>query len=245
TAYGQANSAYGQANSAYGQANLAYTAANSSANMVATYANGTIVLTKANLNFNNTATINVTALANGTGQANISFSANASAIGAAGANTDVQFNDNGVFGGSPSLIWNKANNTLVVAGNVVPTYIIQPTLKAQREVYTNNGLMTANVNLDVSQGSFFDLMLIGNFYITLQNVASVGNTSTITIILRQSSNGSNTVSWSNTIRWSDNTQPVLTTTANTLDVIQLFSYNNGTFFIGSQIMANVPKANIY
>ena len=44
-----------------------------------TYANGTIVVASANDNFNNTATINVIATANGT-QANLSFTANANAL---------------------------------------------------------------------------------------------------------------------------------------------------------------------
>jgi hypothetical protein len=59
-----------------GQANLAYTAANSAANTVATFANGTLVLTNANLNFNNTSTVNVAITANGTTQTNVALNAN-------------------------------------------------------------------------------------------------------------------------------------------------------------------------
>ena len=93
-AYAQANNAYGQANLAYTAANSAQTSsntvygvANSAANTVATYANGTIVLVAANLNFNNTATVNVGASANGTGQSNVSFSANGTALGIPAINT--------------------------------------------------------------------------------------------------------------------------------------------------------------
>ena len=50
------------------------------ANVVSTFANGTIIVANANINFNNTATVNVVAAANGTGQANISFVANVSGI---------------------------------------------------------------------------------------------------------------------------------------------------------------------
>jgi len=84
SAYGQANSAYGQANSAYGQANSAYAEANAAyakANSDGVYANGTVVQSNtSNLNFNNTATVNVSVSANGATQSNIAFTANVDAI---------------------------------------------------------------------------------------------------------------------------------------------------------------------
>lgn len=58
---------------AYNAANTAANNAANSANTVAVFANGTIVLSKANVNFNNTANINVVATANGTNQTNVSF----------------------------------------------------------------------------------------------------------------------------------------------------------------------------
>lgn len=73
TGYSQANTAYAQANSAFAQANLAYTTANAALNTATYLANGTLILANANLNFNNTATIDVIAQANGTTQANVSF----------------------------------------------------------------------------------------------------------------------------------------------------------------------------
>ena len=81
----------GQANSAYAQANSAYTKANAAANTVATFANGTLVLAAGNVNFNNTATVNVAAAANGSGQSNISFTVNVSSTDwASGANGAAQ-----------------------------------------------------------------------------------------------------------------------------------------------------------
>ena len=57
-----------------------YPQLNSAANTVATFANGQLVLANANLNFNNTSTINVVSSANGTTQANIAFQVNISAV---------------------------------------------------------------------------------------------------------------------------------------------------------------------
>jgi hypothetical protein len=101
-AYTQANGAYSQANGAYAQANAVYSAVNttfstqntiiaSAANTVSVFANGIIVLPNANINFNNTSTVNVVASANGTTQSNIGFTVNvASSDWAAAANAVAQ-----------------------------------------------------------------------------------------------------------------------------------------------------------
>lgn len=92
TAYNTANLAFLQANVAnqYSQtalttANAAKVTANAGANTVAVYSNGTLVSANANLNFNNTASINAIGIigktANGTlGSANLSLAVNVSAL---------------------------------------------------------------------------------------------------------------------------------------------------------------------
>jgi hypothetical protein len=86
-AYGKANTASDTANNALAYGLIAveniYPATNSAANTVATYANGTLTLANADLNFNNTATVNVSTTANGTGQVNIGFTVNSAAVGGA------------------------------------------------------------------------------------------------------------------------------------------------------------------
>jgi hypothetical protein len=90
------------------------------ANVVSTFANGTIVVANANINFNNTATINVAGTANGTGQANFAFSVNTSAVGGlpGGANTQIQFNENSVLGGDPEFTYNTGSKLVSVDGNL-------------------------------------------------------------------------------------------------------------------------------
>ena len=78
--YSQANAAYGQANAAYGQANLAYAEANVSANTVRVYANNAGSLSNKHLNFNNTASIQVTVTDSGDGKANITFNTTGAAV---------------------------------------------------------------------------------------------------------------------------------------------------------------------
>jgi hypothetical protein len=64
---------------AFDTAVLAYNTANTSANSVQVYANSTLVLSKANLNFVNSATALVS-VTNNSGQANVSYSVNTAAI---------------------------------------------------------------------------------------------------------------------------------------------------------------------
>src|ERR1039458_8451991 len=74
---------YNQFETANGIAQTSYAQANTAGNTVATYANGTIVLANGNLNFNNTATVNVFITANGSTQTNIAFVANVPLSGGA------------------------------------------------------------------------------------------------------------------------------------------------------------------
>ncbi len=107
-------------------ANDAYTVANAAGNLVAVYANNTLAYANANINFNNSATINVSVSANTTNKrANVTFSVNTSAISATGpqgpqgpqgpiggSNTQILFNNNGTTGGSANLTFNLNQNLL-------------------------------------------------------------------------------------------------------------------------------------
>jgi len=113
---------------AYAAANSAYIKANTSANTVAVFANGTLTLASANVNFNNTGTINVSSTANGTGQVNVAFSVNTAAMSGGGAyQADV-----------------LANGTLVLANanlNFINTSTMNVNISA-------NGSSQANIGFD-------------------------------------------------------------------------------------------------
>lgn len=64
----------------------AYIQANSAANLVAVYANGSIVYANSNVNFNNTATVNISVTSNTTNKfANIEFTVNTTSTGVVAA----------------------------------------------------------------------------------------------------------------------------------------------------------------
>jgi hypothetical protein len=88
-------------------------------------------------------------------------------------------------------------------------------------------------------------MLAGNPTITFQNAGPAGQATVFTVYVRQSGNGSNTITWANTVRWSDNAKPVLSTTANTADMFTFVTFDGGTIWLGTQVMGNVPLANVW
>ena len=89
---------------------------NSAANTCSVSANDGSTLTSVGLNFVNTAniTIVVTPDSNAPGNANVAIFGLGGAPG--GANTQVQFANNGTFGGSPNLTFNSTSNTLSLVG---------------------------------------------------------------------------------------------------------------------------------
>jgi len=88
-AYAQANLAFAQANGAYAQANGAYAQANAAANLVAIYTNDSLLIANANVNFNNSASINVSGSVSGSSaqRGNIEFSLNTASITSVGRPT--------------------------------------------------------------------------------------------------------------------------------------------------------------
>ena len=79
-AYGQANGSYAQANGAYEQANGAYAQANNAANTVRVSQNGSSTLSSKQLNFVNTASIQVAVTDGGEGNAVITFITTGAAV---------------------------------------------------------------------------------------------------------------------------------------------------------------------
>ena len=146
--------------------------------------------------------------------------------------TSITWNDTGQVG----IGTNSPQTTLDVAGTA--------RANAHQDHYSNTGTITGNTNIDLRLGAFFDFTLAtSTANITFQNCASTRNVTTFQLLIRQSANGANTVAFTNTIFWSDNTVPVLSTTANTGDLFQFTSFNGGTAWLGAQVMANMKGMN--
>jgi hypothetical protein len=156
--FGVINSTFSTTNTTFGTLNTNITAA---ATEVSTYVNGTVVLGSANLNFNNTATVNVIGTANGTGQANISFSANGTALGVPAINAAL-----GTMNGNFGTINSALSTTNTTFGTVNSTFGTLNTniTGASTEVstYVNGTLVLGSANLNFNNTATVNVSGAGN-----------------------------------------------------------------------------------
>ena len=110
TARDVANAAYGQANAAYGQANAAFAAANTSGNTVRVSANAGSTLSNKQLNFNNSASIQVTVADSGDGNANIVFNTTGAAVADAYAQANAAYLQANTARGTANDAYAQANS---------------------------------------------------------------------------------------------------------------------------------------
>lgn len=101
--------------------------------------NGTVVLRRANLNFNNTSTVNVNVTSNGTMSANVSFDVNVSSL--ATVISDEQFtstSNQSVFVLNNTLSPQSVNYVLVFRNGLEQTPTVHYTLSGQTLTFTSN-----------------------------------------------------------------------------------------------------------
>jgi len=230
-----------------------------------TFANGGVVIAGvANLNFNNTATVNVSVTSNGTNQSNVAFTTNVSAIAnltAGGANTYVQFNDNQALQGSANVIYNKANGQMVVNNETIVANLTfatganatQPTLASTREALTNAATINSpnTYTLNIANTNNFDITLgntqFNSCNLSFANWANSGNLQTVTVILRQpgpngntSQTSSNVATWTNAnVLWSNGEVPVLAGFKGKADILTFVTVDGGAHILGAHSMANI------
>lgn len=126
-----------------------------------------------------------------------------------------------------------------VTGNIVGTQgaqtLEQKTLetgKINKEAYfsaeVNNGNSGTAKTIDWTQGNKQRLTLTGNCTLTFTPPSGACN---LILKLIQDATGSRTVTWPASVKWVQRTAPVLTTTANYIDIISF--YFDGTNYFGT------------
>ena len=112
-------------------------------------------------------------------------------------------------------------------------------LTAYRETVTTVGTVSASTyNIDLSLSNIFDITLGNNVTFTFTNPPTSGLAVNVTLILRQDGTGSRTATFTGAL-YTDGVTPILTTTANRIDVLSFFTINGGTNYFGSFVMANL------
>lgn len=119
------------------------------------------------------------------GTGNLSWTAGAGGSSPGGANSQIQFNDNGLFGGSAALTFNKVSNTVVLNGNAtVKTFVANNTTiygnadvtgNVSAQYFNGNGAYLTGITPDtanyVSQPNQSNITSVG----TLTSLAVSGN----------------------------------------------------------------------
>jgi len=153
----------------------------------------------------------------------------------AGANTEIQFNDNGAFGSDANLAYDSTNQALTVAGTVLSGNVfVQYTTIATSYVEVAE-VVTTN-QIDVSKGNFFAVD-VGAVPVTLDVINYIPGPGpfVVSFILEVKDGGTN-VTWWPGITWAGGTPPTLTTTGT--DVLAFYYVMTGEwrgFVLGSDM----------
>jgi len=141
------------------------------------------------------------------------------------------YNDNGNANTTNAISF---SNSTVTINNVE---IVE--MRSYTEKVTTVGTITANYSVNTSLTSIFDVTLgANNLTLSLVGAPSSGVSKTVTVILRQDSVGTRFVTFANS-KYTDAAVPVLSTQANSTDILTFFTVDGGYNWFGSFAMANV------
>jgi len=105
------------------------------------------------------------------------------------------------------------------------------TLTAHREKVITANSSTA-YTVDASTGEAWKLTMTGNCTLTLSG-QSASDLTPVTLYLIQDATGSRTMTWPASVKWGTSGAPTLSTAAGKIDIVTLFTLDNGTTWIGS------------
>lgn len=119
----------------------------------------------------------------------------------------------------------SASATVVLRGD--STWGIVPLSDPLSTVASSSTAQTINV----ASSGVVDLTLTAACALTMSN-ASAGSAWSVTLILRQDSTGSRTVTWPTDTKWATGAAPTLSTAASAIDVVTLTTVDGGTSWLG-------------
>lgn len=146
-----------------------------------------------------------------------SISANSATL--VGTGTDVQ------------AVFEELDNAIVATETVANNAVTKNGGGKETVDLHGSAAVGAAETIDLANGNIHRLILDENLTITLTGTtASVG--CSVTVILVQDAGAGNTVTWPVAVKWAGGVAPVITATANAVDVITLLTADNGTTWYG-------------
>jgi len=85
------------------------------------------------------------------------------------------------------------------------------------------------LELDYNSSSVFDVTLTESITtLTLSNPLISGNLTEMLLVVKQGGTGSYTIAWPASVKWAGATAPTLSTAVGNVDIIEMFTVDNGT-----------------
>ena len=142
-----------------------------------------------------------------------------------GANTQIQYNNSGSFGGIANLTFNQTTNTFTTY-NIVGTNsnIANTVFNKFNETVVAGGNVSGTITPNAAAGTIYEYTLTGN--ITLNSLANAVAGTSMTIVLNQDSTGGRTLTSSMKFAGGSKT---LSVAASATDIISLF-YDGTTYY---------------
>ena len=161
----------------------------------------------------------------------VTISSSASGGSPGGSNTQIQFNDSGVFSGSANLSFNKTTNSLSLSGSLVVTGSAVVSGSQAYIAIDANGNTTSTTDVDWDTGNVQTFTLNANPTTFTFSNGKAG--ATYMLIIKQNSAGSYTISWPGSVSWPSATIPTMSSGSNKYDVYS-FVYD-GTIYFGAAV----------
>jgi len=139
--------------------------------------------------------------------------------------------DDGSLGTTPGTIRVPVLRALSASSGV-----LLPATRSRDVAFTDAGNSGATITLDWNEGEIQRVTLTDSPTISFANKPPAG---TLRLEVVQDGTGSRTVTWPAAVEWAGGSAPTLTTAANALDVIDLYTPDGGTTVRGRLFALNV------
>jgi hypothetical protein len=94
-------------------------------------------------------------------------------------------------------------------------------------------ISAGTLTLDLETGNVFEVLLTEEVIsLVLTNPPAAGRAGSATLILRQDATGGRTLAWPNSVRWAGGTPPLVTPTADAVDVYAFITRDGGITWFG-------------